>query len=69
MSSLGFQTMYREIHRHPGASAERAFLPENPEDYRKNRVPVLTYESEMPLSDFPVVAFSIAYELELAGNF
>jgi radical SAM superfamily enzyme YgiQ (UPF0313 family) len=67
MSSLGFQTIYREIHLHPDAAAERAFLPDNPEDYRKNHLPVLTYESEMPLSDFPVIAFSIAYELELPG--
>jgi radical SAM superfamily enzyme YgiQ (UPF0313 family) len=67
MSSLGYQTIYREICLHSDAAAERAFLPDNPRDYRKNRVPVLTYESEAPLSDFPVVAFSIAYELELAG--
>jgi hypothetical protein len=67
MSSLGYQTIYREIHLHPGAAAERAFLPDNPEVYRKNRVPVLTYEGETPLSDFPVIAFSIAYELELTG--
>jgi radical SAM superfamily enzyme YgiQ (UPF0313 family) len=69
MSSLGYQTIYREIHLHPDASAERAFLPDNPEDYRANRMPVLTYENERPLSDFPVVAFSIAYELELPGVF
>jgi radical SAM superfamily enzyme YgiQ (UPF0313 family) len=69
MSSLGYQTIYREINRHNDASAERAFLPDNPDEYRKNRVPVLTYEGETPLSDFPVVAFSIAYELELTGIF
>ena len=67
MSSLGFQTIYREIHLHSGASAERAFLPDDSAEYRKNRVPVLTYESETPLSDFPVIAFSVAYELELTG--
>jgi len=67
MSSLGYQAIYREIHSHPDASAERAFLPDNPESHRKNHLPVLTYENETPLSDFPVVAFSIAYELELAG--
>lgn len=67
MSSLGYQAIYREIHLHSGASAERAFLPEDSGTYRKNRVPVLTYESETPLSDFPVVAFSVAYELELTG--
>jgi radical SAM superfamily enzyme YgiQ (UPF0313 family) len=69
MSSLGYQTIYREIHLHPGAGAERAFLPDAPEEYRKNHVPVLTYESETPLSNFPVIAFSIAYELELPGIF
>jgi hypothetical protein len=30
MSSLGFQTIYREVHLHPGAAAERAFLPDQP---------------------------------------
>ncbi|MBN2241437.1 MAG: radical SAM protein [Acidobacteria bacterium] len=67
MSSLGFQTIYREMNLHPGASAERAFLPDQPEEYRKRRLPVFTYEGETPLGEFPVVAFSIAYELELAG--
>ncbi len=67
MSSLGFQTIYREIQLHPGASAERAFLPDNPETYRSSRSPVITYENETPLSDFALVAFSIAYELELPG--
>ena len=69
MSSLGFQTIYQEIHRHPEASAERAFLPDNPEEYRRNRLPVFTYESGRQLSDFPVIAFSIAYELEIIGIF
>jgi radical SAM superfamily enzyme YgiQ (UPF0313 family) len=67
MSSLGFQTIYREIHLHAGAGAERAFVPEEPGEYRKNQTPIFTYESETPISDFPIVAFSIAYELELPG--
>ena len=69
MSSLGFQTIYREIHRHPGAAAERAFLPDRPGEYRKRRLPVFTYEGERPLSEFAVVAFSIAWELEITGLF
>ncbi|MEJ2247912.1 MAG: radical SAM protein, partial [Acidobacteriota bacterium] len=67
MSSLGFQTIYREINLHAEVSAERAFLPDNAEEYRKRRAPVFTYEGETPLGNFPVVAFSIAYELELPG--
>lgn len=67
MSSLGFQAIYREINLHPDACAERGFLPDNPEEHRSSRTPVATYESETPISDFPVIAFSIAYELELTG--
>ncbi len=67
MSSLGFQAIYREINLHPGMSAERAFLPDSPLEYRRRRIPVFTYETETPLGDFPIVAFSIAYELELTG--
>jgi radical SAM superfamily enzyme YgiQ (UPF0313 family) len=69
MSSLGFQTIYREIHLHPDAAAERAFLPDRPADYRRLRTPVFSYESETPLADFPVIAFSISYELEITGLF
>ena len=67
MSSLGFQTIYREIHLHADAAAERAFLPDSPGDYRRLHLPVFTYESETPLAEFPVVAFSISYELEITG--
>ena len=67
MSSLGFQTIYREIHAHPGASAERAFLPDDVEAFRESRTPLFTLESATPVSELPVLAFSVAYELELPG--
>jgi radical SAM superfamily enzyme YgiQ (UPF0313 family) len=67
MSSLGYQTIYREIHLHANATAERAFLPERPQDYRAGRSAVFTYEGETPLTEFPVLAFSISYELEIPG--
>ena len=35
MSSLGFQTMYREINGIPGRAAERAFLPDDVEAHRR----------------------------------
>jgi len=69
MSSLGFQTLYREIHLHPDAGAERAFLPDDVDAYRKSKTPVSTYETGTPLAEFPVAAFSIAYELEITGLF
>ena len=69
MSSLGYQTIYREINLHPDAAAERVFLPDCPEDYRNSGTPLFTYESETPLAEFPIAAFSIAYELEILGFF
>lgn len=67
MSSLGFQTLYRGINETPGRVCERAFLPDDVEEYRRARLPLFTYESERPVADFPIVAISVAYEIELAG--
>ena len=72
MSSLGFQTIYREIHAHDGATAERAFLPDDEAAalaHRRARVPVLTVETQRPISEFEALAFSVSYELELTGLF
>ncbi|MGQ0504924.1 MAG: radical SAM protein [Myxococcaceae bacterium] len=69
MSSLGFQTIYREINEHDGACAERCFLPDDLEAFRKTRTPLFTLESQQPVSSFNALAFSVAYELELPGLF
>jgi radical SAM superfamily enzyme YgiQ (UPF0313 family) len=67
MSSLGFQTIYRELNGLPGVAAERAFLPDDVAEARASAEGLATYESGRPIGDFPVVGFSLAYELELAG--
>lgn len=67
MSSLGYQTIYRLLNERPGTAAERAFLPDDVEDYQRARLPLLTMESESPVSAFPIMALSVAYELELGG--
>jgi radical SAM superfamily enzyme YgiQ (UPF0313 family) len=67
MSSLGFQTIYREINGAPGRAAERAFLPDDVEGHTRAGLPLLSYESGRPVADFPVVGLSVAFELELAG--
>jgi radical SAM superfamily enzyme YgiQ (UPF0313 family) len=69
MSSLGFQTIYREICSRPGWSAERAFLPDDVAAWRASRTPLLTYETQRPVSQLEALAFSVAYELELPGVF
>ena len=59
MSNLGFQTVYRLINEIDHVVCERAFLPE--QDGGKNHR-VLTVESETPIEDFDIIAFSISYE-------
>ncbi|WP_044245003.1 radical SAM protein [Chondromyces apiculatus] len=63
MSSLGYLQIYKAIQSEPGMACERAFLPD--EEHAKEKP--LTYEGLRPLGDFPVIALSVAYELELAG--
>jgi len=66
MSSLGFQRIYRAIQETDGMACERAFLPDGGGSSEDGELPV-TYESASPLVDFPIVALSVAYELELGG--
>jgi radical SAM superfamily enzyme YgiQ (UPF0313 family) len=62
MSSLGYQAMYRELNRIDGVACDRAMLPDDGDDG-----PLLTLERERPVAEYPLVAFSVAYELELPG--
>jgi radical SAM superfamily enzyme YgiQ (UPF0313 family) len=66
MSSLGFQRIYRALMEAQGLACERAFLDDEAEPGIK-APQLLTYESQRPVGDFPVVAMSVAYELEIAG--
>ena len=65
MSSLGFQTLYRSINAQEGRAAHRAFLPDDVT--RPDASPILTYEAKRPIADYPLIAFSVAYEMEIAG--
>jgi radical SAM superfamily enzyme YgiQ (UPF0313 family) len=68
MSSLGFQQIYRILQGMPGVAAERVFLPDGADRAGVTEIesPV-SYESLRPLGEFPLIAVSVAYELELAG--
>ena len=64
MSSLGFQTVYRCLNAEDDVVCERAFLPD-PDDlreYRETQTPLLSLESQKPLSDFDILAFSLSFE-------
>jgi radical SAM superfamily enzyme YgiQ (UPF0313 family) len=64
MGNLGFQAIYHLLNATPGLVCERAFLPTPEEwtEHRRTRTPVLTLESQRPLTDFAAVAFSISFE-------
>ena len=63
MSSLGYQWIISRL-QEQGFSVERVFLPDHPEQWTG---PLVSYETQTPLSHFPVIGISLAYELELAG--
>jgi hypothetical protein len=60
MSSLGFQTIYRELNALPGVAAERAFLPDDVADAARPRESLCTYESNRPSPIFPSSRFRSA---------
>ena len=64
MSNLGFQTVYQCLNSEDDVVCERAFLPD-PEDlqeYQNTQTPLFSLESQKPLSDFDILAFSISFE-------
>lgn len=66
MSSLGYQRIYRALMDAPGIACERVFLPDGAATNDGPTEAPLSYESLRPLSSFPLLAVSVAFELELA---
>jgi radical SAM superfamily enzyme YgiQ (UPF0313 family) len=64
MSNLGFQTVYRLFNAEPEIVCERFFLPPKQElaEMQRTRAPLLTLESQTPVGDFDVIAFSVSFE-------
>jgi radical SAM superfamily enzyme YgiQ (UPF0313 family) len=64
MSNLGFQAVYAQLNSQPDIVCERGFLPDPEElkEYGKARTPLLSLESQRPLADFSVIAFSVSFE-------
>jgi radical SAM superfamily enzyme YgiQ (UPF0313 family) len=64
MSNLGFQTIYRLFNAQDNVVCERVFLPPKQElaELLAARAPLLTLESQTPVGDFDVFAFSISFE-------
>ena len=64
MSNLGFQTVYKLFNAEDDIVCERVFLPPKTELAAQvaSGAPLLTLESQTPVGDFDVVAFSVSFE-------
>jgi radical SAM superfamily enzyme YgiQ (UPF0313 family) len=64
MSNLGFQTLYHCLILEDDIACKRAFLPD-PEDlqeFQHTQTPLFSLESQKPLFEFDLLAFSISFE-------
>ena len=66
MANLGLHTMYDLFNSIPDVSCERVFLPDPAElkEYEKSRTSLLSLETQSPVRDFDVVAFTISFETD-----
>jgi len=63
MSNLGFQTVYHRLNLLANVVCERFFLPESEDMAAATSGPgPLSVESQRPMADFHIVAFSLAFE-------
>ena len=64
MSNLGFQTVYRLFNERDTVVCERVFLPPKQElaELLEAKTPLVTLESQTPVADFDVFAFSVSFE-------
>jgi radical SAM family uncharacterized protein len=64
MSNLGFQSLYNQLNQSQDIVCERVFLPDREErmEYRKTDTTLFSLESQRPLYDFDILAFSIPFE-------
>jgi radical SAM superfamily enzyme YgiQ (UPF0313 family) len=64
MSNLGFQTIYKLFNQEPDIVCERVFLPPKQElaSLREAGTRLVSLESQTPIGDFDVIAFSVSFE-------
>ncbi|PIR16603.1 MAG: hypothetical protein COV46_07765 [Deltaproteobacteria bacterium CG11_big_fil_rev_8_21_14_0_20_49_13] len=67
MSNLGVHNVYRILNERDDVVCERAFLPEKADlkEHKRTNTPILSYESQRPINEFDIIAFSVAYENDI----
>jgi radical SAM superfamily enzyme YgiQ (UPF0313 family) len=66
MANLGLHTMYELFNRIPDVVCERVFLPDKDDlvEHQRTGTPLLSLETQTPVKNFDVVAFSISFETD-----
>ena len=66
MSNLGFQAVYQLFNSQAGVACERVFTPDPDieRELERTGTPLLSLESETPISDFDVLAISVSFETD-----
>ena len=66
MSNLGFHIIYQLINNRADTACERVFLPEKKleEEYIRTNTPIMSIENQRPLYEFPLIGFSISFEMD-----
>jgi radical SAM superfamily enzyme YgiQ (UPF0313 family) len=64
MGNLAVHSLYHLLNRRDDIVCERAFWPgpKGTDSYRRSQTPIMSLESQRPLSEFDMVAFSISFE-------
>lgn len=66
MSNLGFQNIYYLLNKEKDVVCERVFLPdkEDIEVFIRRKTPLFSFESQIPILNFNILAFSISFETD-----
>lgn len=69
MSYLGQKILYFILNNHPSFLAERVFAPwiDFEQRLKSQKIPLLSIENKIPLSEFDVIGFSLLYELNYSN--
>jgi radical SAM family uncharacterized protein len=66
MSNLGFQIIYQQINSRGDTACERLFFPDKKTEpeYIRTNTPLMTVETQRPLYEFPLIGFSLTFEMD-----
>lgn len=66
MSNLGMHIIYEQINSRGDTACERLFLPDKKtlDEYLRTNTPLLSLENQLPLYEFPLIAFAVSFEMD-----